>query len=113
MRKLLIPLFLSAFVLTGCEAVPHYNRTKVLTLTEPRPKKPYGSAKLYEKKEDVKEPYEVLAILSVDGNAGEEAMFFKAFLYRTADLGGDAVIIYRVSQSGNEAVYRGEVIRMK
>jgi len=53
--------------------------------------------KLYQSKEEVPSSYDVIAIMSVEGKAGEEAQFIKAFLYRAADLGADAVIFYRVS----------------
>ena len=133
MKKTLIPLLVIASFLLGCESTPHYNRTKVVTFSQPLPKKPYGSVKLYQSKEEVQGSYDVIAMMSVEGKAGEEAQFIKAFLYRAADLGADAVILYRVSlvagteggwivgKSGGfglhnttqDAVYRGEAIRLK
>jgi hypothetical protein len=95
------------------------------------PKKAYGTVKLYEHKEDVTAPYDVMAIMTVDGNAGEEALFMKAFLYRAADIGADGVIFYRgqatpTFQGGwfaygyfapgritQERAYRGEAIHFK
>lgn len=99
------------------------------------PQKPYGTVKLFQSKEEVPASYDVIAIMSVEGKAGEEAAFMKAFLYRAADLGADAVIFHRVSlaaeiegggwvvdKSGgfglpfrtrHEAVYRGEAIHLK
>jgi hypothetical protein len=74
-----------------------------------------------------------MAILSVEGSAGDEAQFIKAFLYRAADLGADGVILYRVSLAAGtqgvlvaghggglglsspaqDAVFRGEAIHFK
>jgi hypothetical protein len=73
--------------------------------------------------------------MSVEGKAGDEARFIKAFLYRGADLGADGVILYRVSITGGtegggfivgkgggfglpsstnqDAVFRGEAIHLK
>lgn len=115
MNKALIPLLMAMVVLAGCESTPHYNRTTMVTVAEPLPKKPYGSVKLYHAKEEVPGSYEVMAILSVEGNAGEEALFIKAFLYRAADLGADAVLFQRLSLDAEkrQAVYRGEAIRLK
>src|SRR5215469_11034249 len=97
MKLPLIPLTLVAFTLLGCEATRHYNRTQMVTLQQSLPKKPYGTVKLYQAKEEVPGAYDVLAYLSVEGNAGEEAQFMKAFLYRAADIGADGVIFYRGS----------------
>src|SRR5262245_53787653 len=97
MKKMFIPVLAVALLLVGCESTAHYNRTKVVTVGTSLPKKPYGSVKLFEGKEEVPGKYDVIAIMSVEGNAGEEAAFIKAFLYRAADLGADAVILYRVS----------------
>ena len=129
MKIAYLPVILVSFLLVGCESTPHYNRTSVVTLTEPQPKKPYGSVKLYESEDEVQQPYDVLAILSVDGKAGEEAAFIKAFLYRAADLGADAVIVQRLSVAGGtgggaagmlmplspsqNAAYRGEAIKYR
>ena len=121
--------------LVGCaEPCPHYNRTSVVSLigqpTEIPSKeygkiKPYGSVQFFEKKEDVMKPYDVIAIMTVSGNAGDEAKFIKAFEYRAADLGADAIIFHReevtpgmnfngffwnTTQNGS---YRAEAIRFK
>src|ERR1039457_4640879 len=97
MKTPLIPILAVVSLLLGCESTPHYNRTKVLTLGTPLPKKPYGTVKLYQSKEEVPGNYDVIAMMSVEGNAGEEAAFIKAFLYRAADLGADGMILYRGS----------------
>ena len=78
MKKTLIPLLVIASFLLGCESTPHYNRTKVVTFSQPLPKKPYGSVKLYQSKEEVQGSYDVIAMMSVEGKAGEEAQFIKA-----------------------------------
>jgi hypothetical protein len=133
--KKLIPLIAVVLLLTGCESTPHYNRTKVVTLGTAFPKKPYGSVKFYDAKEQVPGAYDVVAIMSVEGKAGEEAQFIKAFLYRAADLGADGLILYRVSMAAGiegggwvagthggfglpanttqDAVFRGEAIHLR
>ena len=135
--KVCIFLITVALTLVGCqEPTRHYDRTEVVALESPRPKKRYGSVKFYQSKADVPGHYDIIAILSVEGKAGEEAAFIKAFLYRAADLGGDGVIFYRVSVAGGtesggwtigfgqnrdsgsplklsqDGVYRGEVIHL-
>jgi hypothetical protein len=130
---MIIPLVAALFFATGCESTPHYNRTKVLALEAPLPKKPYGTVKLFQSKQEVTGKYDVMALMTVDGNPGEEAAFIKAFLYRAADLGADAIIFYRgdvaAGQQGlgggangafgffqspaQDAVYRAEAIHLK
>ena|SRR5438093_5027167 len=89
--------------LTACESTPHYNRTKIVRLDNgPIVKKPYGSVQLFQAKEEVRQAYDVLARMSVSGNAGDEAAFLKAFLYRAADLGADGLIFERVSFAGGQ-----------
>lgn len=127
-------LLLSACLLfTGCESTPHYNRTQVVELLPGGPKRPHGSAKLWQAKAEVPGPYDVLAILTVSGDAGEEALFLKAFMHHADDLGGDGVLVERVNlavgqeggfvlgrnggfggtQVSQNGLYRGEVIRLK
>lgn len=90
------------------------------------PKKLYGSVRLFQSKEEVPGVYYVSAIMSVEGDSGDEAAFIKAFLYRAADVGADGLILYRVSSFNGEdvtisksagaanpsqhSVYRGEAI---
>ena len=120
-----------AALIMGCESTPHYNRTHVLMMGQALPKKPYGSVRLYEHKQDVTGSYDLMAIMTVEGNAGEEALFMKAFLYRAADIGADAVIFYREQEHAQvqgawfaygyfspakittECAYRGEAIHFK
>ena len=141
MRKTIVPFLAVLSFLLGCaESTPHYNRTKVLTFETPLPKKPYGTVKLIQSKtpygsvqDEITGKYDVIALMTVEGRAGEEAAFIKAFLYRGADLGADAIILYRGSviagQEGmsvplkngsigfespsQDAVYRGEAIHFK
>jgi len=133
----------AVLLLAGCEAVPHYDRVKVTNLNgrpdigkvQKADRRPYGSVKLYQGKEEVTQPYEVLALMSVEGKAGEESDFITAFLFRAADMGADGLILYRVNltagsegggfilgksggfgipvNSTQEAFYRAEAIRMK
>ncbi len=141
MRKTIIPLLAVLSVFLGCaEPTPHYNRTKVLTFEKPLPKKPYGTVKLIQSQtpygsvqNEVEGKYDVMALMTVEGHAGEEAAFIKAFLYRAADLGADALILYRGDVVGGQegmaiaakngafgftnpsqdAVYRGEAIHFR
>jgi hypothetical protein len=85
-----------------------------------QPKKPYGSVKLYQDKSEITKKYEVMALMTLEGDAGDEARFVTAFLCRAADLGADGVILYRGPQqnvagpwwtSGVHAAYRAEAIR--
>lgn len=86
----------------GCESTPHYDRTKVVVIGTTYPKKAYGTVKLFQDKAEVPGQYDVIALMSVEGNAGDEAAFIKAFLYRAADLGGDAIIFYRGNVVGGQ-----------
>jgi hypothetical protein len=135
MRKMLAPLFAVVLCLFGCvntEPTQYYNRTKVVNLAPLWPRKQFGNVKLYQSKDEVQGAYYVAAIMSVEGRAGDEAAFIKAFLYRAADLGADGLILYRVSYAAGisgggfvagkdggvgmpvnpsqDAVYRGEAI---
>lgn len=133
-RSLAILSLVTLALAAGCESTPHYNRTKAVLLGTPGPARPHGSVRLYEGKEAVGAPYEVISMLSVEGHAGEEAAFIKAFLYRAADVGADGLILYRgpvaagvqgggfvitrnggfggASQVTQDAVFRGEAIRV-
>jgi hypothetical protein len=97
MKKMILPVVAVLSLILGCESTPHYNRTKIVMVGPTLPKKSYGSVKLFENKVDVTGQYDVLALMSVEGNAGDEAAFIKAFLYRAADVGADAIILYRGS----------------
>jgi hypothetical protein len=120
----------ACLLLAGCEACPHYNRTQVVgpngMAVTPLPKKAYGSVKLYQDKSEVKGQYEVIGLLSVAGDAGDEPRFITAFLYRAADIGADGVIFTRGTQqavasmgpwgtmnTSVQAVFRGEAIKLK
>jgi len=145
MKKAVLPGLAIAFLITGCaEPCPHYYRTNVVSLNGQPTEipssqygkvRPYGSVKFFQSKEEVTNPYDVVAIMTVSGKPEEEEKFIKAFLYRAADLGADGVIFYRVNlatkiegggwvmgqnvgvglpvQSSQEANYRGEAIRFK
>jgi hypothetical protein len=149
MKKMILPILATIWLFVGCsEPVPHYNRVAVASLTGAPSDvpvkmhgkvKPYGSVKLFQSKEEVAGNYNIIAIMSVEGQAGDEAKFITAFLYRAADLGADAIILYRVNlatvitgSSGgfvvgshggfgwespgdthNQAFYRAEAIRFK
>src|ERR1035438_4930747 len=97
MKKIILPVVAILSLILGCESTPHYNRTKMVMLGTTFPKKPYGTVKLFQSKEEVVGKYDVIALMSVEGKAGEEAQFIKAFLYRAADVGADGMILYRGS----------------
>jgi len=108
----------------GCEPVPHYNRVQVASLTSQPNKvpikmqgkvKPYGTIKLFQNKQEVNVPYEVIGIMSVQGVRGDEAKFMTAFMYRAADLGADAVVLDPLNLPPTQKIgyYRAEAIRFK
>jgi hypothetical protein len=100
-------LIVLAFV--GCEPCPHYRRLEVAAFTgSPVTKKPYGTVKAFPTKEDVKQPYEVIGMMSCEGSAAEEAAIVKAMLYRAADIGADGVIL-NPPKVGAEDVTGGKV----
>jgi hypothetical protein len=133
MKKAIIPFFTALLLVVGCESTPHYNRTKIVMTGQSFPKKPYGTVKLFQAKAEVTGNYDVIALMSVEGNPGDESAFIKAFLYHAADVGADALILYRgsvvagqqgIGAGGNggfgflvspsqDAVYRGEAIHFK
>jgi hypothetical protein len=95
MRKTLFAAVIALTTILGCESTPHYNRTKIVVVGTTFYKKSYGTVKLFQSKAEVTGSYDVIALMSVEGKAGDEAAFIKAFLYRAADLGADAIILYR------------------
>ena len=119
----------------GCEPVRHYNRLQVAAYAGHTTRKPYGSASVFQKVEDIKRPYEVIGMLSCEGSVGEEAGILNAMLYRAANMGGDGVLLgvptasaenlsagNRIDLlsgwaatvgSGNRRAYRAQVIRFK
>jgi hypothetical protein len=106
MKKSIIGLSAIACLLLGCEPCPHYNRIQSISPNgaplagvNKQEKKPYGSVKLFENKEQVPGKYDVLALMTLEGSAGDDARFMTAFLYRAADLGANGVIIYRGAQT--------------
>jgi hypothetical protein len=101
MKKMIIPVLAVLSLILGCESTPHYNDTKIAVLQK-YPKKPYGSVKLFQSKPDASVKYDVTAFMSIQGNAGEEAAYINAFLYRAADIGADAIIFYRSMTAGEE-----------
>jgi hypothetical protein len=113
MKKSVITIACIASLLLGCEVCPHYNRIKVGSLTgapvAAYPKKEYGTVKLYRDKSEVTEKYEVFALMSLQGDPGDEPRFIKAFLYRAADMGADGVILTRGESVGTGGPYGGGV----
>lgn len=74
--KLLTLTLMVCAIAEGCESTPHYNRTKVAVIRQ-FPKRPYGSVELFENKDDVKKPYEVIAYMSIDGKAGGRGRLYE------------------------------------
>lgn len=93
--RVVCTLGLATAILAGCASAPcqHYNRLQVATFAGSGPKKPYGSAQVFEKAEDIKQPYTVIGMVSCEGNTGEEAGILNAMLYRACDMGGDGVLL--------------------
>jgi hypothetical protein len=135
MRKTLVAAMIALTTILGCESTPHYNRTKIVMVGTTFYKKSYGTVKLFQSKAEVTGTYDVIALMSVEGKAGDEAAFIKAFLYRAADVGADGLIFYRGNQAAGttgggwvlgerggfglpsspqiEASYQGEAIHFK
>jgi hypothetical protein len=132
-RIIPIALLCAMSAILGCESTPHYNRTKIVVTGAALPKKPYGTVKLFQSNSEVTSNYDVIALMSVEGSPGDESAFIKAFLYRAADVGADAIILHRgtvvAGQQGigagakgsfgfletpsQDAVYRAEAIHFK
>jgi hypothetical protein len=99
----------AVLILTGCEPVRHYRRLTVACYTGPvqkyptPPKKPYGSVKVFQTKEDVAEKYEALGMMTCEGEAEEEAAIVNAMLYRAADMGADGLILTPPGTGGETA----------
>ena len=94
-RIIPIALLFAMSAILGCESTPHYNRTKIVVTGAALPKKPYGTVKLFQSNSEVTSNYDVIALMSVEGSPGDESAFIKAFLYRAADVGADAIILHR------------------
>lgn len=127
-------LFLVA-LLTGCESTPHFNRTQLVMTGAPGPKRAPETVQLWQSRDQVPAGAQSIAILSVSGEAGDEAAFLKAFLHRAAAIGGDGVLAERTSLAAGavgggliltpkggfggdqrieqNGVWRGEVFRLK
>jgi hypothetical protein len=98
--KFVLPL-VALILVTGCanEPVPHYERLKVSSFIGPVPHYPtpapraFGTVKVFQKFEDVPQPYEVVGLMGCDGVASEEPDIITAMLYRAADLDADAVVL--------------------
>jgi hypothetical protein len=94
---------MSCLLGSGCEEpVRHYNRINAVSLTGDLLEtpvsmqgkaKPYGTVKLFRNKAEIPGKYSVLALMTVSGDPGDEALFIRAFLYRAADIGADAVLL--------------------
>lgn len=91
----IIAVLVAGLMLTGCEPCRHYNRLQVAAFTGGHvTRKPYGTVTaVFQRPEDVKRPYKIIAMLSCEGSIGEEAGILNAMLFHAADLGGDGVLL--------------------
>lgn len=135
MKKIIAPILVVACLFLGCtEPVPHYNRVSVASLVGAPTHvphnlqgkiKPYGSVQYFQSADEVTNKYDIIAILTLSGDPGDEARFITACQYRAADLGADGIIFHRENVTGGEtfngffiasqqiASYRAEAIRYK
>lgn len=97
MKSICIPAIAAALLLTGCESTPHFNRTKIVVTGPAGAKRAPETVQLWQSREQVPAGAKSIAILSVSGDAGDEAAFLKAFLHRAASIGGDGVLAERVN----------------
>jgi hypothetical protein len=93
--KIKFLILISVVTLCGCEACPHYNRLQVANFNGAGAvlKKPYGTVTPFQTADEVKRPYKVIAFMSCEASVGDEGAILKAMLYRSADLGADAIIL--------------------
>lgn len=101
--RLLLLALAFGFLATGCEPVPHYNRLKAASFVRPDAPpaaRPYGSVAVFQSADDVKQPYDLIGMLSCEGTAAEEAPILSAMLYRAADMGGDGVLLGAPKNAG-------------
>ena len=89
MKIKMIPVLAVLLLILGCESTPHYDRTKLVTFGPAFPKKPFSAEHFYWKKEEVPVPYDVIGLMTLEGNPGDEAAFIKAFLYRAVSAGSE------------------------
>jgi hypothetical protein len=89
----------------GREPVIRYNRLNVASFTgrmqrfPTPPQRPYGTVKVFENRDDVKQAYEIIGMMSCEGEAKEEAEIIRAMLYRAADMGSDGIILNPASSA--------------
>jgi len=87
------------------EPVIHYNRLNVVSFTgrgqrfPTPPQRPYGTVKVFETRDDVKQPFDLIGMMSCEGEAKEEAEIIRAMLYRAADMGADGIILNPASSA--------------
>jgi hypothetical protein len=100
----------------GREPVIHYNRLNVASFAghvqrfPTPPQRPYGTVKVFETPGNVGQPYDLIGMMSCEGELREEAEIVRAMLYRAADMGADGVILGGAAQpvqSGNVNVRVG------
>jgi hypothetical protein len=81
---------------TGCAPCRHYNRLQAAPLIDTRhvTRKPYGSVtQVWRSPSEIPGHYQVIGMLSCEGDIGEEAGILNAMLYRAADLGADGILL--------------------
>ena len=112
MKFLPIPALAAALLLAGCECTPHFDRTKIVLTGPAGAKRAPETVQLWQSRDQVPAGAKSIAILSVSGDAGEEAAFLKAFLHRAASIGGDGVLAERVNLAAS-AVGGGLILTPK
>lgn len=112
----------------GCSSEPvrHYKRLQAASYVGSLPKKAYGTVRFFQTPEEIKQPFEVIGLMTCEAPAGDEAGVINAMLYRAADMGADAVLLFPRKKSdenvsvglpallgSSDRVYRAQAIRLK
>lgn len=84
-------------VLTACEPCRHYNRLQVAAFAGATERKPgtgdRTTVKVFWTLEEVKQSYQVVGLLTCEGDVSEEAAILNAMCYRAADMGADGLLL--------------------
>ena len=113
MKKMIFSGLAVLSLFLGCASATYYSRVKVEVIGATAAKKPYGTVEFFQSKEKVTASYDVIANMTVEGEAGDETALIKAFQDRAADIGADAVILYRGSEGPQNGAVRAEAIHFK
>jgi hypothetical protein len=88
------------FLAVGCTPMAHPNRLRVAPF-QTVAAKPRGGVQVFQQAVDIKRPYKVIALLTTDADAADEAAVLKAMLERAADLGADG-LLFGAPKSGEK-----------